>query len=296
MSERKSAGYLGKALLIELRPLAMAMAILAALFGAALAHQAIGIKYPTLIIHLVNVAVILYSAHLVDTYNDLKNREEYQRGYKRRVLFDAHDPEKLIHLNMKHYLYAMLCTYPVAIILSGILVNETGLLYVLFALTGLVLSITYGFGLDRIFLLGDLAWESGVVLAFMGGFYVTALMIPPEIVVMTIILLPILLGAKILDAEPDYEVDRGCVPRKNSIPVKLGLKWSHRLAYILMIIPILILTVMVPALHPSLIIPILTALALVIYSYRYPAEKGVYFVAGGIVLFLSWAIIVLGVF
>lgn len=296
MSERRSAGYLGKALLIELRPLPMCLAILAALFGAVLAHQVIGIKYPTLLIHLVNVAVILYSSHLVDTYNDLKNREEYQRGYKRRVLFDSHDPEKLIHLNMKHYVYAMLCTYPVAIILSAILVNETGLPYLVFALTGLVLSVAYGFGLDRIFLIGDLAWESGVILAFMGGFYVTSLMITPEIVVMTIILLPILLGAKILDAEPDYKVDKESVPRKNSIPVKFGLKWSHRIAYILIIIPVIVLAIMVPALHPTLIIPILTALALVLYSYRYPAEKGVYFVAAGILLFLTWAIIVMGVF
>ena len=74
MNERKSAGYLGKALLIELRPLPMVSVILAALFGAVLAHQVVGIKYPTLIIHIVNVAIILYSAHLVDTYNDLKKK------------------------------------------------------------------------------------------------------------------------------------------------------------------------------------------------------------------------------
>jgi len=240
MSERKAAGYLGKALLIELRPLPMILVILAALFVAVLAHQVVGIKYPTLFIHVANVAVILYSAHLVDTYNDLKKREEYQRGYKRRILFDSHDPEKIIHLNMNHYVYAMICTYLVTIILSGILVVETGLFYIALAFMMISLSVSYSFGLDRIFLLGDLAWELGVILAF-----------------------------------------------------KIGLKWSHRLAYILMIIPIILLGFMVPTLHLTLIIPILIALGLVIVSYRYPAEKGIYFVSGAIILFLVWAIIVL---
>lgn len=295
MNERKAAGYLGKALLIELRPLPMVLAILAALFGAILAHQVVGIKYPTLLIHVANVVVILYSAHLVDTYNDLKNREEYQRGCKRRILFDSHDPEKIIHLNMKHYVYGMTCTYPVAIILSGILVVETGLPYMALAFTGLVLSLSYSFGLDRIFLLGDLAWESGVVLAFIGGFYVTSLTITPEIVIMVLVLLPILLGAKILDAEPDYQIDLGSSPRKNSIPVKIGLKWSHRLAYTLIIIPFILLGFMVPKLHSTLIFPILIALGLVIVSYRYPAEKGIYFVSGAIILFLVWTIIVLAI-
>jgi len=293
MSERKAAGYLGKALLIELRPLPMILVILAALFGAVLAHQVVGIKYPTLFIHVANVAVILYSAHLVDTYNDLKKREEYQRGYKRRILFDSHDPEKIIHLNMNHYVYAMICTYLVTIILSGILVVETGLFYIALAFMMISLSVSYSFGLDRIFLLGDLAWELGVILAFIGGFYVTSFTITPEIIIMVLVLLPILLGAKILDAEPDYQIDLESSPRKNSIPVKIGLKWSHRLAYILMIIPIILLGFMVPTLHLTLIIPILIALGLVIVSYRYPAEKGIYFVSGAIILFLVWAIIVL---
>ena len=290
--ERKSAGYLGKALLIELRPLPLCLAILAALFGGTLGFQIYGVKYPNLLIHVANIVVILYSAHLVDTYNDLKKREEYQRGYKARFLFDMHNPDRIIHLNLKHYLYAMLCTYPVALILSGILVNETGLPYALLAIVGLLLSVSYGCGLDRIFIIGDLAWESGVVLAFMGGFYVISHTITPEIIAMTLILLPILFGAKILDAEPDVDVDRESVPRKNSIPVKIGLKWSHRLAYILIIVPVILLAFMVPALHSTLIYPTLIALGLVLFSYRYPAEKGIYPVALGIITFLAWAIVV----
>lgn len=291
MSEKKSAGYLGKALLIEIRPLPMALAILAALFGAVLGYAAYGVKYSNLIIHVVNVAVILYSAHLVDTYNDMKNRSEYQRGYKRRFLLDSHDPSRVVNLNPRHYLYAMACTYPVAIVLTAILMNETGSTYGLLALTGLVLSAAYGCGLDRVLLIGDIAWEFGVILAFMGGFYVIALTITPEILVMVLLLMPILFGAKILDAEPDIDVDREAIPRKNSIPVKLGLKNSHRLAYGLIIVPVIILFLLVPAINPTLVWPLLIALVLVIASYRYPAEKGVYFVAGGIMLFLSWAIL-----
>lgn len=290
MTEKKSAGYLGKALLIEIRPIPMAMAILAALFGAVLGY-AYGVKYSNIIIHVANVAVILYTAHLVDTYNDMKNRSEYQRGYKRRILLDSHDPSKVINLNPRHYLYAMACTYPVALILTAILMNETGSTYGLLALTGLVLSAAYGCGLDRLFLLGDIAWEAGVILAFMGGFYVIAQTITPQILVMVILLMPILFGAKILDSEPDIDVDREATPRKNSIPVKLGLKNSHRLAYAAIIFPVIILFLLVPAINPTLIYPLLIALALVFASYRYPAEKGVYYVAAGICLFLVWAIL-----
>ena len=287
--EKKSAGYLGKALLIEIRPIPMAMAILAALFGAVLGY-AYGVKYSNLLIHVANVAVILYTSHLVDTYNDL-NRAEYQRGYRRRWLFDSHDPSRVITLNPRHYLYAMACTYPVALILTAILMNETGPTYGLLALTGLVLSAAYGCGLDRVLVLGDIAWEAGVILAFVGGFYVIAHTIVPQILVMVILLMPILFGAKILDAEPDIDVDRKSTPRKNSIPVKLGLKNSHRLAYAAIIFPVIILCFLAPAINPTLIWPLLIALLLVIASYRYPAEKGVYFVAAGIILFLSWAIL-----
>ena len=269
----------------------MLLAILASLFGAVLGFQIYGVKYPNLLIHVANVAVILYSAHLVDTYNDLQKREEYQRGYKPRFLLDAHNPEKIIHLNPKHYLCAMLCTYPVALILSGVLVNETGLPYALLAIVALLLSVGYGCGLDRIFMLGDLAWDMGTVLAFTGGFYVIGKTVTPEIVVMSLILLPILCGVKIIDAEPDIEVDRNSEPPKLTIPVKIGLKWSHRLAYALIIAPIILLAFMVPALHPSLIYPILVALGLTVFSYRYPAEKGIYPIALGIITFLLWAVI-----
>lgn len=287
--EKKSAGYLGKALLIEIRPIPMAMAILAALFGAVLGY-AYGVKYSTLIIHVANVAVILYTSHLVDTYNDL-NRKEYQRGYRRRWLLDSHDPSRVITLNPRHYLYAMACTYPVALILTAILMNETGSTYGLLALTGLVLSAAYGCGLDRVLVLGDIAWEAGVILAFVGGFYVIAQTITAQIFVMVILLMPILFGAKILDAEPDIDVDREATPRKNSIPVKLGLKNSHRLAYGAIIFPVIILFFLVPAINPTLIWPLLIALLLVIASYRTPAEKGVYYVAAGIMTFLTWAIL-----
>lgn len=291
MTERKSAGYLGKALLIETRPVPMSLAILAALFGAFLGYAA-GMRYSNLLIHVANVAVILYSAHLVDTYNDMKNRQEYQRGYKRRFLLDGHDPKRVINLNPKHYLIAMACTYPVALILSGILMHETGSTYGILAIVGLVLSAAYGSGLDRVFLIGDIAWEFGVILAFVGGFYVTTLTVTPEIVMMVILLMPILFGAKILDAEPDIDVDMRSRPMKFSIPVKLGLKNSHRLAYAAIVIPVVILLFMVPAaIHPTLVIPLLIALGLIAVSYRYPAEKGVYFVASGILLFLGWAIL-----
>lgn len=288
----KSLGYLGKALLIELRPLPVILAILAALFGGALGFKIYGAKYPNLLIHVANVVVILYSAHLIDTYNDVK-RGEYQRGYKPRFLLDYHDPKKVINLNPRHYMYAMLCTYLVALILSGILLVETGIPYALLAISGLLLSMSYGFGLDRVFIIGDLAWESGVVLAFIGGFYVTAGTLTPEIVVMTLILLPILLGAKILDAHPDLEVDLKSKPPKKSIPVKLGSKNSKRLAYILILIPAMILFLLAPMINISLIFSLIIAISLVLFSYRYDPIKGIYLVAAGIMQFLVWAVAVL---
>lgn len=293
MTEKKSAGYLGKALLIELRPIPMAMAILAALFGAVLGYAAYGVKYSNIIIHVANVAVILYTSHLVDTYNDLKNRAEYQRGYKRRFLLDSHDPSKVINLNPRHYLYAMACTYPVAIVLSGILMHETGLAYGLLALTGLVLSAAYGCGLDRVLLIGDIAWEFGVILAFVGGFYVVTQTITPQLLVMVLLLMPILFGAKILDAYPDREIDLTSKPPKVSIPVKLGSKNSKRLAYALIIVPCFFLLLLVGALHPLLPWSILIALGLVAFSYKYDPLKGIYLVALAIIQFLVTAIIVI---
>jgi len=271
----------------------MILVILALLFGGVIGFLVAGIKYHVLLIHASNVAVILYLAHLVDTYNDLKKREEYQHGYRPRFLIDGHNPDKVIYLNVKHYLLGIYTIIPVAVLLSGILVFEVGLGYGLFALAGLALALTYGFGLDRIFILGDVAWACGTILAFLGGFYVVTGAVTPEILIMSLILLPILLGAKILDAEPDIEVDRKSVPMKKTIPVKLGLKWSHRVAYILFIAPIVLLGFLVPNLHPSLIYPLIVAAGLIIYSYRLPAIKGIYPIMIGIAFFLIWAITVL---
>lgn len=289
MSERKSPSYLGKALLIEVRPIPMALAILAALFGASVGFLITGSKYPVLIIHVANVFCILYLAHLVDTYNDLK-RGEYEHGYQPRFLFDQHDPERVVTLNPKNYLYAMILDLPVIAMLSGILIVETGYPYLLLAFSGLFFAVAYGSGLDRVFLVGDLAWEMGVVLAFLGGFYVVTHMVTGDIIVMTVTLVPLLLGIKILDAEPDIEVDRNSVPRKNTIPVKLGVKWAHRVAYMLMVPPLLLLLKMVPNLHPILVYPLILLIGLVAYSYPMPATKGLYPISAGIILFLVTAI------
>jgi len=72
---------------------------------------------------------------------------------------------------------------------------------------------------------------------------------------------------------------------KTTVPVKLGLSRSHKVAYAFIVIPVCLLLFLIRNLHPLLIYPLVIALALILFSYRYPAEKGIYWVAGGITLF-----------
>ena len=280
-----SWGKVGKSFLYEIRIIPMTLAILAALFGGVLGWAVYGIKYNNLFLHVANVFLVLWAAHLVDTLNDVK-RGEYAHGYKARIGFGGKAPR----IDPKHYYFGIGVAYFVALMISGILVHETGLLYALFAAGGIALSVSYGSGLDRVFIGGDLAWEMGVILGFLGGYYVINASLDPPILAMIPILMVVLFGVKIMDALPDYEVDKQSTPMKRTVPVVLGYGRAKNLAYVSALVGLAFLAWMMIPMLP-VFLTVLTCIALVCASYRLDPRVGILWWAVGIMLLLVVSIL-----
>ena len=282
--ERKSWGRVGKSFLYEVRVIPMSLAILTAIFGGVLGWAVYGIRYDNLFLHVSNVFVVLWAAHLVDTLNDIK-RGEYIHGYKARWGFGGKAPR----IEKGHYYFGISVALLVALVISGVLVKETGWLYALFAAGGMILAVSYGSGLDRVFIGGDLAWESGVLLGFLGGYYVINATIDSPILMMVPILAAALLGVKIMDALPDYEVDKMSVPVKRTIPVVLGWKRAKTLAYVLVLGALAALALTVLPMLPTFLAT-LVCISFVCISYRFDPRIGILWMAAGIVLILTVSI------
>lgn len=279
-----------KGYILEIRTPAMLVALLTAILGSSAATMAglFPMNYTTVILHVFNVFTILYMSHLVDTLNDKFNRHEYGHGYETRFGDAGKQP-----LTKRHFEVGAIISLIIGIGLTIYLTQQTGLLYMGIAAFGIVLALAYGSGLDKIFLLGDFAWELGVVFSLWGGFYVQAGSLETPIILMALMVLPALTGFKIVDALPDIEPDNHA--GKNTIPVKLGFGKANTLAYILIAASIILLgqacnSLMLP---PPMMNSILLFGALSGISATLNPRRGVYVLLIGFILLMLHGIYLL---
>jgi len=279
------------AYLKEIRPGPMILAVLSGLLGAIIACTLGLMELKTTMISLYMVAVflILYSAHLVDTYNDLFKRREYSHGYKSRLLDSGENP-----LSKGQYLWGIAVSIAIASIIGVWLILMVGWGLAVLGVVGIALALSYGSGLDKVFIAGDLAWEFGVIGSILGGYYVQAGGLHPPIIVVCIMIIPILTGAKIIDAMPDIEPDKHS--GKNTIPVKIGFRNSERLAYTLIWIGWgILITGIGMGLFPTQMILGAWALAPFVAASQFlgPYRAGVHTLLAGVVILILWGIWVL---
>jgi len=278
-----------KGYLLEIRTPVMFVALLTAILGASAATMGfLPMNYATVTLHTVNVFTILYMSHLVDTLNDRFKRNEYGHGYETRFGDSGKEP-----MTSSHLIGGIVVCMIVGIGITIWLTLQTDLLYAGIATFGIILALAYGYGLDKVFILGDLAWELGVIFSMWGGFLVQAGSLETPIMIMALMIIPALTGFKIVDALPDIKPDK--YAGKNTIPVNFGFNRAKILAYILIAISILLMghacvTGMLP---PPMIYTILLFGALSGISATVDPRKGVYILVISFILLMLHGIYLL---
>ena len=278
-----------KGYLLEIRIPAMLVALLTAILGSSAATMGfLPMNYATVTLHTVNVFTILYMAHLVDTLNDRFIRDEYGSGYRTRF-GDAGKQQ----MSREHFIGGIIVCLIIAIGVTAWLTLQTGPLYMGLAAFGIILAVSYGFGLDKVFILGDLAWEFGVIFSLWGGFFVQAGSLETPILVMALLVMPALTGFKIVDALPDIEPDEHA--GKITAPVKFGFNIANTLAYILMGISVVLLGIasQIGMLPPPIINSILLFGAITGVSAAVGPRKGVYVITVAFTLLMLQGIYLL---
>ncbi len=206
-----------KGFLAEIRFLPMSLMILTCLLGG---FFAVGpqINWNIMGLVLLNAFCFLYTAHLNDTYWDLR-KGEYEEGrrlhserfrengYLPRWGYGYEIPNAPI-LPKNYYLVAMaffsVLGVSVMLYISALLGSW---FYSALAIVGLLLALAYSAGLDRIPAFGDTLWEIGVLFALYCGYYSQKLTLDPFIIQLSIPLLLALITVKALDSLPDTLVD-----------------------------------------------------------------------------------------
>lgn len=279
-----------KGYVLEIRTPVMLVALLTAILGssAATVMGLFPMNYSTVLLHTCNVFTVLYMSHLVDTLNDRFTRNEYGHGYITRFGDAGKEP-----LTRKHFTAGIAVSFLIAVCITTFLTIQTGLTYLWIAAFGVLLALAYGSGLDCVLLLGDFAWEMGVIFALWGGYYVQAVSMDPPILLMALIVLPALTGFKIVDALPDIEPDRNA--GKNTIPVKIGFKYANILAYGLIGLSLMLLgfAVIQNMLPPPLMPTVLLFGALSGLSATLTPRRGVYLLLVAFILLMLHGIYLL---
>ncbi len=262
-----------KGFLAEIRVLPMSLMLLTCLLGGFFAGPALNWNVMGLV--LLNAFLFLYTAHLNDTYWDLRNGE-YESGRKLhgvRLNDTAYLPRWGYGYEIpnapilpKNYYLAGICLCSAAGVLVMVYLSTIlGWSYTALAIGGLILALTYSAGLDRIPALGDTIWEFGVLLAMWCGYYSQKLTIDPFLISTSIPLFVSLISIKALDSLPDTIVDhkRGKVTLTVYLYRKgLSLKAIRHIAYIPLYVSFITLYFTLPAeFKPGTIAVILAFLA-----------------------------------
>ena len=205
-----------KGFLAEVRILPMSLMLLTCLLGG---FFAVGpnVDWNIMGLVLLNAFCFLYTAHLNDTYWDIR-KGEYENGrklhsvrfrengYLPRWGYGYEIPNAPI-LPKGYYLAAMVFFVIVGVSVMLCISALIGWFYSAIALVGLLLALTYSAGLDKVPALGDTMWEVGVLFALYCGYYSQKLALDAFIIQLSIPLLLALISVKALDSLPDTFVD-----------------------------------------------------------------------------------------
>ena len=205
-----------KGFLAEVRILPMSLMLLTCLLGGFFAAGPL-LNWNIMSLVLVNAFCFLYTAHLNDTYWDIR-KGEYENGrklhsvrfrengYLPRWGYGYEIPNAPI-LPKGYYLAGMAFSTIIGVSVMLYISTFLGWFYSALAIVGLLLALTYSAGLDKIPALGDTMWEVGVLFALYCGYYAQKLALDPFIIQLSIPLLLALISVKALDSLPDTLVD-----------------------------------------------------------------------------------------
>ena len=205
-----------KGFLAEVRILPMLLMLTTTLLGG---FFAVGpfLNWNVMALVLVNAFCFLYTAHLSDTFWDLR-KGEYEKerklhtvrlndkAYLPRWGFGYEIPNAPI-LPKSHYLLGMALFSAIGVSIMLYISTLLDWRYSALAIIGLFLALTYSAGVDRIPALGDTWWEIGVLFALWCGYYSMKLTIDLFIIQTAMPLFLCLVSVKAQDSLPDTVVD-----------------------------------------------------------------------------------------
>lgn len=279
----------------EVRPIPMALNLAVTVFGASLAVGPF-INWWLMALVFVNAFLFLYTAHLNDTMFDVI-KGEYEKGrvlhavrtnntaYLPRLGFGLEVPKAPL-LPRNDYLCGMVLCSVLGTFIAWWLSSLVGWLYLLLALLGLALALTYSAGLDKVPALGDTMWELGVIAALWCGYYSQKGGLDPIVMQTGVVLFIALLGVKTLDGWYDIPTDTKI--DKMTLPVYLhrkgvGLETIRHLAYLLVYVAFVILfSQLPPPFYPGLMAGGLIIVSSHLYYRKKDMEVRLGLTVGGI--------------
>ena len=205
-----------RGMLAEIRLIPMSLLLLTVILGG---FFAVGpsVNWSVMGLVLLNAFLFLYTAHLNDTFFDIK-KGEYEENrrlhgvrlsseaYLPRWGFGAEIPNAPL-LPRNYYLIGVVVCSVLGTLVMIYVSMIIGWMYAVLAVSGLLLALTYSAGLDKVPALGDTMWEIGVIAALWCGYYSQKMIIDSMIVMLSIPLFLALVTVKSLDGWYDILVD-----------------------------------------------------------------------------------------
>ena len=198
----------------QIHPVFMLPPVASSLFGAALSGRfAVGLA----LLHATSAFFALYTAHVKDGYVDFYGRGE-----------DDDHPltERGCRLAIAGSTVAFACCVGAIWVLVGPLAAAI-------TLPGWFIGFLHAPQFDMNPVTATIGYPSGIALALVGGYYVQAETLTPDVLAFAIVFLTILSGIKVIDDAQDYDYDRSI--DKRTVAVVLGQRSARRFAFGLMV-------------------------------------------------------------
>jgi 1,4-dihydroxy-2-naphthoate octaprenyltransferase len=201
------------ALASQVHPVFMLPPLAASAFGAVLADR---LDPALLALHLVAAFAALYVAHVKDGYVDFYGRGE-------------DDDHPLTADGCRLALVGATAVFFACLVAIGLLVDAWA---ALLTLPGWVIGYLHAPQLDLNPVGATAGYPAGIAFALLGGHYVQAESLAPDVVAFAAVFFVVLCGIKVVDDATDYAYDRSI--GKRTVAVVLGPGAARRFAYGLM--------------------------------------------------------------
>lgn len=262
-----------KGLVHEIRPLP----VIAALTAVYTAFLLAGISYNSaVVLFLLDVFLVLYTVHLLDTYEDYFIRKEDEH---KKFTF-AHGGSGLLGKN----------TLIVGAVLSSIgflivtiyLSVAAGPVFFLLSLSAWLIGVTYSKYLSKSIPFAMIAHPVGVFLAMLAAYYLQELVIDMKILAFSVPIFFLFLASRAWLDLADVNTDRRS--EKPSFAIKLGLSTAKGLAFVFLLVGLFLS--LVNSFSSMSVVGILIVLVPSYYGFRKDPKIGVHYVLGGVYLFI----------